>query len=99
VLARTIVGISPVQSTLSSSSVGISSASSSCGRILFSLCHEIGSGLINSGGLFGLESVADSGLLQLPKLQSLGQAVLLSSKLGRVCALPGLLAQRTAYER
>ena len=47
----------------------------------------------------GLESVAACGLLQLPKLQSLGQAVLLSSELARVCALPGLLAQRTAYER
>jgi hypothetical protein len=29
----------------------------------------------------GLESVAAFGLLQLPKLQSLGQAVLLSSEL------------------
>lgn len=47
----------------------------------------------------GLESVAAVGLLQLPKLQTVGQAVLLSSELDRVCALPGLHAQRAAYER
>jgi hypothetical protein len=38
----------------------------------------------------GLEYVAAPGLLQLPQLQSLGQAVLLSSELNRVCSLPGL---------
>ena len=47
----------------------------------------------------GLEQVVASGLLQLPKLQSLGQAVVLSSELDRVCALPGLVAQRAAYQR
>ena len=47
----------------------------------------------------GLESVAAPGLLQLPKLQALGQAVLLQAELDRVCALPGLTAQRSAYER
>jgi hypothetical protein len=47
----------------------------------------------------GLESMVAAGLLQLPKLQSLGQAVLISSELDRVCALLGLSAQRSAYER
>lgn len=47
----------------------------------------------------GLENVAACGLLQLPQLQTLGQAVVLCSELERVCALPGLPAQRAAYER
>ena len=47
----------------------------------------------------GLEHAVAFGLLQLPKLQSLGQAVVLLAELDRVCALPGLSAQRSAYER
>ena len=47
----------------------------------------------------GLESAVAPCLLGLPKLQCLGQAVLLLSELDRVCALPGLSAQRSAYER
>jgi hypothetical protein len=47
----------------------------------------------------GLEQVVPCGLLELPKLQCLGQAVLLLSELERVSALPGLPAQRSAYER
>jgi len=48
----------------------------------------------------GLEWVAPPGLLNLPRLQTVGQAVLLLAELERVCALPGgLAAQRTAYNR
>jgi hypothetical protein len=47
----------------------------------------------------GLEYVVAPGLLNLPLLQSLGQAVLLLSELERVCSLRGLTAQRTAYEQ
>lgn len=40
-----------------------------------------------------------AGLLQLPTLQSLGQAVMLSSELDRACALLGLSDKTSSYER
>jgi hypothetical protein len=46
----------------------------------------------------GLETAVAFGLLQLPKLQRLGQAMVLLAEQVRVFALLGLAAQCSAYE-